>query len=79
MQFSFTKLQENGISQLPILVGLCQYDGVWNSQVLRGLLCSEKLPTEQGGLIVCISDVFHLLILFVTAIGNDTMVQYYFI
>lgn len=78
MQFSFTKLQENGISQLSILVGLCQYDGVWNSQVLRGLLSSEKLPTEQGGLIVCVLDAFELFFLFLAARGNNTMVQYLF-
>lgn len=61
MQFSSTKLQENGISELSILVGLCQYDGVWNSQVLRGLLSSEKLPADQGGFIICVSKAFQVI------------------
>lgn len=59
LQFSYTKLQENGISALSILVCLCQYDGVWNSQILKGLLFREKLQTEEGKLMVCFSDAFH--------------------
>uniref|UniRef100_A0A674P9Z9 Zinc finger protein 292b n=1 Tax=Takifugu rubripes TaxID=31033 RepID=A0A674P9Z9_TAKRU len=47
VQFSSAKLQENGISQPSVLVGLCQYDGVWNSQVLKGLLSREKLQPEE--------------------------------
>lgn len=60
MQLSSTILQENGISELSILVGLCQYDGVWSSQVLRGLLSSEELPADKGGFIICVSNAFHL-------------------
>lgn len=60
-QFSSVKLQENGISQPSVLVALCQYDGVWNSQVLKGLLSREKLEPEEGELIFFIVYYFIFL------------------
>ena len=48
VQFAYSKLEENGITQLSQLSALSQYDGVWTSGVLQGLLCNENLPTEQG-------------------------------
>lgn len=48
MQFAASQLQENGITQLSLLSAVCQHDGVWTNQVLRGLLSNEMLPTEQG-------------------------------
>lgn len=74
-QFSSVKLQENGISQPSVLVGLCQYDGVWNSQVLKGLLSREKLQPEEGELMLFI--VFFFVFFYITlSIGNCTMIQY---
>ncbi|XP_041661169.1 zinc finger protein 292b [Cheilinus undulatus] len=47
VQFASSKLQENGITQLSLLSALGQYDGVWTSMVLQGLLSNENLPTEK--------------------------------
>ncbi|XP_060908628.1 zinc finger protein 292b [Labrus mixtus] len=47
VQFSSSKLQENGITQLSLLSALGHYDGVWTNRVLQGLLSNENLPTEQ--------------------------------
>ncbi|KAM9338842.1 zinc finger protein 292b [Symphorus nematophorus] len=47
VQFAYSKLQENGITQLSQLSALGQYDGVWTNIVLRGLLSNENPPTEQ--------------------------------
>lgn len=48
VQFASIKLQENGVTQLPLLSALSQYDGIWTNKVLRGVLSSENLQTEQG-------------------------------
>ncbi|XP_078130179.1 zinc finger protein 292b [Sander vitreus] len=47
VQFSNSKMQENGITQLSLLSALGQYDGVWTNRVLQGLLSNENLQTEQ--------------------------------
>uniref|UniRef100_UPI0037E7C61C zinc finger protein 292b n=1 Tax=Semicossyphus pulcher TaxID=241346 RepID=UPI0037E7C61C len=47
VQFSSSKLQENGISQLSLLSALGQYDGVWTNRLLQSLLSNENLPTER--------------------------------
>uniref|UniRef100_A0A8C9Y7I4 Zinc finger protein 292 n=1 Tax=Sander lucioperca TaxID=283035 RepID=A0A8C9Y7I4_SANLU len=49
VQFSNSKMQENGITQLSLLSALGQYDGVWTNRVLQGLLSNENLQTEQAG------------------------------
>ncbi|XP_035534329.1 zinc finger protein 292b [Morone saxatilis] len=47
VQFAYSKLQENGITQLSLLSALAQYDGVWTNRVLQGLLSSENQQTEE--------------------------------
>ncbi|XP_039980946.1 zinc finger protein 292b isoform X1 [Xiphias gladius] len=47
VQFTHSKLQENGITQLSLLSALGQYDGVWTSRVLQGLLSHENVQAEQ--------------------------------
>ncbi|XP_034755780.1 zinc finger protein 292b isoform X1 [Etheostoma cragini] len=47
VQFSNSKMQENGITQLSLLSALGQYDGVWTDRVLQGLLSNKNLQTEQ--------------------------------
>ncbi|XP_070843221.1 zinc finger protein 292b [Chaetodon trifascialis] len=47
VQFVYSKLQENGITQLSLLSALGQYDGVWTNRILQGLMSNETLQTEQ--------------------------------
>ncbi|XP_039637389.1 zinc finger protein 292b isoform X2 [Perca fluviatilis] len=47
VQFSNSKMQENGITQLSPLSALGHYDGVWTNRILQGLLSNENLQTEQ--------------------------------
>ncbi|XP_041831733.1 zinc finger protein 292b [Melanotaenia boesemani] len=47
VQFADGKLQENGITLLPPLCALSQYDGVWSHWVLQGLLANSNLQPEQ--------------------------------
>ncbi|KAI3364121.1 hypothetical protein L3Q82_010798 [Scortum barcoo] len=47
VQFAYSKLQEKGITQLSLLFSLGQYDGVWASSVLQGLLSNKNIQTEQ--------------------------------
>ncbi|XP_033504916.1 zinc finger protein 292b [Epinephelus lanceolatus] len=47
VQFAYSQLQENGITQLSLLSALGQYDGVWTNSILQGLLSNESLQTEQ--------------------------------
>ncbi|XP_029352020.1 zinc finger protein 292b isoform X1 [Echeneis naucrates] len=47
VQFTHSKLQENGLNQLSLLCALAYYDGVWTSKVLQGLLSHEDLQPEQ--------------------------------
>ncbi|XP_074471797.1 zinc finger protein 292b [Sebastes fasciatus] len=47
VQFAYSKLQENGITQLSLLFALGQYDGVWTNSVLQGLLSDENPQTEE--------------------------------
>ncbi|TDH00154.1 hypothetical protein EPR50_G00185050 [Perca flavescens] len=47
VQFSNSKMQESGITQLSPLSALGHYDGVWTNRVLQGLLSNENLQTEQ--------------------------------
>lgn len=51
VQFAYSKLQENGITQLSLLSALSLYDGVWTNWVLKGLMSNENLQTEQGKLL----------------------------
>ncbi|TKS75761.1 Zinc finger protein 292 [Collichthys lucidus] len=47
VQFAYSKLQENGITQLSLLSALGQHDGVWTNRVLQGLLSNEDLQSEH--------------------------------
>ncbi|XP_017295143.1 zinc finger protein 292-like [Kryptolebias marmoratus] len=47
VQLAHNKLQEKGLSQLSLLSTLGQYDGVWTSKVLQGLLLNQNLQSEQ--------------------------------
>ncbi|KAK9531830.1 hypothetical protein VZT92_011234 [Zoarces viviparus] len=47
VQFAYSALQENRVTQLSQLSALSQCDGVWTNRVLQGLLSEENLQTEQ--------------------------------
>nr|XP_046228573.1 zinc finger protein 292b isoform X2 [Scatophagus argus] len=47
VQFAYSKLRENGITQLSLLSALSQYDGVWTNGVLKAVLSNDNPQTEQ--------------------------------